>query len=125
MTRITGTLHEELCTFMTVSCSVLLRMRNVSDKSCRENQNTHFVFNNFFLPENRAVIAIMWKNVVERGRPQRAIWHMRNGCRIPKATSAYSEYVIPVALRCNNGYANASLCCLILYIACLVIYTIH
>jgi len=29
------------------------RMRNVSDKSCRENQNTHFVFNNFFF-ENLA-----------------------------------------------------------------------
>jgi hypothetical protein len=25
----------------------LLRMRNVSDKSCRENQNTHFVFKTF------------------------------------------------------------------------------
>jgi len=23
-------------------------MRNVSDKSCTENQNTHFMFNNFF-----------------------------------------------------------------------------
>jgi len=23
-------------------------MRNVSDKSCKGNQNTHFVFNNFF-----------------------------------------------------------------------------
>jgi len=28
---------------------ILLRMRNVSDKSCRENQNTHFISNNFFL----------------------------------------------------------------------------
>jgi len=26
-------------------------MRNVSDKSCGENQNTHFVFNKFF-PKN-------------------------------------------------------------------------
>jgi hypothetical protein len=26
----------------------LLSMRNVSDRSCRENQNTHFGFNNFF-----------------------------------------------------------------------------
>jgi Fe-S oxidoreductase len=26
----------------------LLRMKNVSDKSCRENKNTHFIFNNFF-----------------------------------------------------------------------------
>jgi len=23
-------------------------MQNVSDKLCRENQNTHFMFNNFF-----------------------------------------------------------------------------
>jgi len=44
-------------------------MRNVSDKSCRENQNTHFVFNNFF-SENRAVNEIMWKNMVEPERPQ-------------------------------------------------------
>jgi hypothetical protein len=28
-------------------------MRNVSDKSCGENQNTHFVFDNLFF-ENRA-----------------------------------------------------------------------
>ena len=37
-----GTLHEDRCTFMTISRSVLLTVRNVSDKSCRENQNTHF-----------------------------------------------------------------------------------
>ena len=29
-----------------LSRSVLLRMRNVSDKSCRGNHNTHFVFSN-------------------------------------------------------------------------------
>jgi len=47
LTRITGTLHEELCTFMIISRRILLRMRNVSDKSCRENRNTHFIFHNF------------------------------------------------------------------------------
>ena len=49
MTRIMGTLHEDLCTFMIISHSFLLRMRNVSDKRLRESQNTHFMFNNFFL----------------------------------------------------------------------------
>ena len=34
-------------TFMVVSSSVLLRMRNFSYKLCRENQNTHFIFNFF------------------------------------------------------------------------------
>jgi len=36
-------------------------MRDVSDKSCRENENT-FIFNTFIFPENRAVYEIMWKN---------------------------------------------------------------
>jgi len=48
LTRITGTLHEELCTFMAISRLILLRMRNVSDKSCRENQNTSFCVQYFF-----------------------------------------------------------------------------
>ena len=30
---------------------IALRMRNVSDKSCRENQNTHFVSKNLFFPK--------------------------------------------------------------------------
>jgi hypothetical protein len=32
-----------------ISRSDLRRMRNVSDKSCTEYQNTHFMFNNFLL----------------------------------------------------------------------------
>jgi len=39
----TGTLHEDQYTFFIISRSFLLRMRNVPDKSRRENQNTHFV----------------------------------------------------------------------------------
>jgi hypothetical protein len=31
-----------------ISRSILLKMRNIWDKSCRENQNTNFEFNNFF-----------------------------------------------------------------------------
>ena len=49
MTRKTDTLHEEQNTFMFIPRSVLLRIRNVSDKCCTENQNTHFMFNTFFL----------------------------------------------------------------------------
>jgi hypothetical protein len=44
-----GTLHEDVCTFMKVSHSVLLRMKNISDKSYGENQSIHFMFNNSFL----------------------------------------------------------------------------
>jgi len=48
-----GTSHEDQYTFLIISRSVLLGMRNVSDEICRENHNTHFVLNNFFSPENR------------------------------------------------------------------------
>jgi len=49
--RITGTSHEDQCKFLITSRLILLRIRNVSDKICRENQDTHFVFNNFFFPK--------------------------------------------------------------------------
>jgi len=53
-----ATLHEDKYTFSIISRSVLLRMRNVSDKSCGENQNTHFVFGNFFFNSS-----LLWENV--------------------------------------------------------------
>ena len=69
LTRIMGTLHEDMCTFVTISRLILLRIRNVSDKSCTENQNIHFVYSNFF-SENHAIYEIMWKNMVVPERPQ-------------------------------------------------------
>ena len=45
LTRITGTLREDRYTCMITSRSVLLRMRNFSDKSCSE-KNPHFMINN-------------------------------------------------------------------------------
>ena len=55
-----------------ISRSVLLRMMNVSDKSCRGHENTHFVFS-IFAFANIAVCEITWKNTVARGRPQMTI----------------------------------------------------
>ena len=75
------TLHEGHSTYLIISRSVLLGMRNVSDKTCRGNQNTHFVFNDFF-SENHAIYEIMWKNIVERDRPQMTIWRMCIACWI-------------------------------------------
>ena len=84
-----GTLHKDLCTFMILSRCIILKMTNVSDKSCLENQSTHFVFNNVF-SENYAVSEIMWKNVVEPDRPHITIRPMRFACWITKATDTQS-----------------------------------
>ena len=67
-------------------------MRNVSDESCRENQNKCFIFNNDFY-ENRFLFELMRKNILEPDRPQMTMWRMRVACRMPKATDTHSEYV--------------------------------
>jgi hypothetical protein len=48
LTRMTDALHEDLFIFMIISRSIFLRMGNIPDESCRENQNTYFMFSNFF-----------------------------------------------------------------------------
>ena len=57
------TLHKDHYTYLTISLSVLHRIKNASDKFCKDK--THFVFSNTPLhpppPENRAVYEIMWK----------------------------------------------------------------
>ena len=84
-------------TFFITSRSVLRVMRNVSHKSCRDNQNTHFVFSNFFFLENLVVYGIMWKNIVEPDRPQTTKRLMRISCWVPKATNTHSDCVIRIA----------------------------
>ena len=60
LTKITA-LHMTTKThFFITPRSVLLRMRNVSAKSCRETQSSRFVFSTYFF-ENRTVYEIMWK----------------------------------------------------------------
>jgi len=48
-------------------------MKNYSHKSCRENDNTRFMFNNCVFPESRVVCKTMWENMVEPDRPQMTI----------------------------------------------------
>ena len=45
-------------------------MRNILDKGHRKNQNTCFILNNFFFPENRALYEVISTNMVESERLQ-------------------------------------------------------
>ena len=66
-------------------------MINVLDKSCRENQNTHFIFNNFFLiisPFMRQCQKMRWRS---KATNDITIWHIRVVCWISKATCTYAH----------------------------------
>ena len=119
MTRITDSLHDDQYPFLVISRSVLLRMRNVSDKICRGNKNTHFMFNNFLF-ENRAAYEIMCKNIVERGRPRITIWRIRIACWTAKARDIHSEYVKLLHFLCNSGCTKAPYSYVFTYTVCLV-----
>jgi hypothetical protein len=80
-----GTLHEDVSTFMTVSGWILLTVRNISNKPCREKSKHAFYIQQRF-SKNLAVCVIMSKNVVVPEKPQ--IWRMRVACRISKTTRA-------------------------------------
>ena len=64
MKIIRDSVFKDLCTSVIASRFIILRMRNVSDKSCREIQNTHFTFGNFFFPRKSVIYEIKWKNMV-------------------------------------------------------------
>jgi len=66
-------------------------MRNVLGKSCKESENTHFMF--IFFLENSTVNEIMGKNMLGLNGPQ-MMWHTRFAFRLTKATDTHWEYVI-------------------------------
>ena len=90
LARITGTLHEDLCTCVIIPRWILLRMGNVSNRSCGENQNGHFTFNTVFSRKS----CRLWDNLkkiymAEADRTQVATQYgnekMRFACRRTKA----------------------------------------
>jgi len=75
----TGTLHGHQYISSIISRSLLLRIRNVSDKRCRETQNTYYMLSKPFFRKSR----LLWDNVTQYCRPQMTQWRMRISCWIP------------------------------------------
>jgi len=77
---------------------IVCRIRNVSDGSCKNNQNTYFIFNKFFWISCR-----LWGNVEKHGTARQVTdeditLRMHIACWITKTTNTHSEYVIFIAL---------------------------
>jgi hypothetical protein len=66
---------------------ILLTMGNVSNKNCRENQNTHFMFNNPLPAPHPVSCAGQATGDSIRRR-------MRLACWIPQSIVTHPEYVI-------------------------------
>jgi hypothetical protein len=62
----------------------------------------------------------MWKNIVESSRPQMTIWRLLIANWIPKATYAYSEYVLLIAFPLQQQLQERTPMLPYTFIACLV-----
>ena len=123
LTRITGTLHKHRHTFVIVPRSFLLRMRNFSDKCCREIQNTHFMFSNFFRKS-----LLLWGNVekpctTRETTDNNKLWGMRVAWWISKATNICAEYVILITFPRQEWLRQGALMLCYTCTACLVLET--
>jgi len=58
-----------------------------------EKIETNILCSVTFFFENRAVYEIVWKNMVERDKPQMTIWCMRIASWIPKTTNTHTQFV--------------------------------
>jgi hypothetical protein len=97
-------------------------MRNVSDKSCRENQNTHFMFSTFFLKIVPFMIYCAKYGTAGQATDVNIIWGMCFACWITNATDTHSEYVILIAFPWQQWFHESTSMLCFTYAACLVIF---
>ena len=76
---------------MAISHTVFLHMRNVSNKSCRESQNTYFICKIFSVN-----LCHSWDNVENYSTARQAVdgsmeWHKHIECWIIKATNPHTQ----------------------------------
>ena len=106
-----------MCMFYCISLSSS-KTEKVSDKSCRENQNTRLCSKLFF--KSCAIYETVRKNTAEPGRPQMTIRRMRTACWTPRATNRHSEYVILIAFPLQQWLHKRAPVLSYTYISCLL-----
>jgi len=103
---------------MTIFHWIILRIRNISDNSQRQIQNTYFVFHKCF-PK----IVTFWgivENMVQPDGPQmiNVTWRMRNECCGTKATDTHSEH-ITLTVFYGKKWTRERASVMLLYVHCL------
>jgi hypothetical protein len=97
---------------MTISRWILLRMRNVSNKSCKENQNSHFTFSNFFRkPCFHELMSKKWWRQKGRKRQNDGALHVgsvRPHARKHTPASCTHTQTHPHTRKCNRAGTRAN-----------------
>ena len=119
MARITGTLHENLCTFVIISHWILLRLVNI--QKLVQKVKTHILCALF-----SRILCRLWDNVERyciagHATDDNIIRRMRFACLRIKATDTHSEYVILLAFPLQQWLHESASTLRYTYVACLVV----
>ena len=97
---------------------------SVNEKHFRQNfqrKSKHtFCVQYFFFFRKSCLCEMMWKNIVEPGRPHLKIWSIRIACWIPTSTQTHSEYLMLNAFPLQQWLHERASVLHYMYIACLV-----
>ena len=96
-----------------------LESKNVFETKFVEKIETHIFYSITFF-DNRVIYEIVWKNGLERGRPQMTMWRMRIACLIPRAINTDTGCVILITFPLQQWLNERALMLRCAYIACIL-----
>ena len=85
-------LYKNTIYIFTISRTDILRMKHIFDKAVQKIKT--YISYSITVFRKSCRLRDMWKNIVERGRPQMTTWHMCIACQIPRVTNKLSVCVI-------------------------------
>jgi hypothetical protein len=105
-------------TVLIICCLVLIRIRNISEHSCRGNQNTHFMSNNIFFSKSCPFFMRQGGiTIVQWGRPQMTIWHIASWVPRVSKTQSYC-WLISVSTTTMVARHRLSVALYLYYLPC-------
>jgi len=88
-----------------ISCSVLLRMRNVSDKLCSERPNKHFIYDKVFSFSNRASYETICDQLYSGADHRWQLLYI--ACALLAGYLRLQTHTVVLLFHCNSGFNNA------------------
>jgi hypothetical protein len=122
LTRKTGILHENQCTFLNISRLILLGIKMFQTDV--EKTKTHILYMvTFFSFENRVVCEIMWKNMVEPDRLQMTIQYNKTRALHTGylGLQTHTKYITGIAFTRQQRLRERTSMLRHMYNACLII----
>jgi hypothetical protein len=109
---------------MNISRSVILKMTNVSDIRCRENQNTHFVFHDFFFRISCGLWD-MWKKILYSWTSRKLQYGLYALHAVYQSLQTHTQNMWHLLLsHCNNSCTNSAPHCYAIWGTLPILFTL-